>query len=94
MLEQRYVELAHVQETFRVGDRDVLAVLRTVRVEMVDELMTRLADGKITPRNLDGQRRSAFRGARRSRSALVRVFRGIGKQGIEHVSDELARQES
>ena len=61
---------------------------------MVADLMQRLADGKITARSLKSQRRSNFKGARLAEADLRKVFRGIGRQGTEHVGDELKRQET
>ncbi len=72
----------------------MLAVLRVVRTEMIEDLMQRLRDGKITAEFLETQRLRGFKGRRRAKADLRRVFRTIGKQGIEHVSDELTRQES
>ena len=85
---------AEVQETFRVGERDTLIELRGIRVVMTEELMQRLRSGKITTRNLDGQRRSVFKGARRARADLRKVFKRIGQTGFGHVKDELERQQS
>jgi hypothetical protein len=92
-LEAEYVALAEVQETFRVGERDILTTLRGVRTAMVEDLMQRLRDGKITTRNLKSQRRSGFKGTRRAEADLRRVFKDIGKRGAQHVVDELERQE-
>ena len=91
MLEAEYVELAQVQETFRVGERDVLTVLRGLRVEMLEQLMHRLADG-IEARNLRSLRGLKFKGGRRAEADLRKVLRGIGRRGIEHAGDELERQ--
>ena len=80
-----------IGETFRVGQRDVHNELRRVRSEMTADLLQRLRDGKITARNLEGQRRSAFRGARTARAQLGRVLRGVGEKGMTHVASELVR---
>ena len=77
-----------------MGERDIHAVLRTARSAMVDDLMQRLRDGKITTRNLGGQRRSLFKRGRKARNELGRVLHTVGAKGIEHVSDELERQEA
>jgi hypothetical protein len=58
---------------------------------MVDELMGRLRDGKIEARNLESQRRSAFRGGRKARNRLSRVLRDVGNEGMGHVEEELER---
>jgi hypothetical protein len=60
---------------------------------MIGDLMQRLRDGKITTRSLKSQRRSGFKGARRAEADLRKVFKGIGKRGAQHVTDELERQE-
>ena len=86
--------LAEVQESFRVGERDILTTLRGVRTAMIGDLMQRLRDGKITTRNLKSQRRSAFKGTRRAEADLRRVFKSIGKRGAQHVTNELDRQET
>ncbi len=91
-LESRYVALNEVQEAFRVGERDTLTELRQAARDMTDDLLARLRAGKIQPRTLDGQRRSAFKGARRVRGALRRQFKRIGADGIKHVGEELNRQ--
>ena len=75
-----------------MGERDILLVLRETRVAMVADLMGRLKEGKITKRNLDGQRRSAFKQVRQSRAALKKVLRAVGEKGMQHVTDELERQ--
>lgn len=77
-----------------MGERDILLVLRETRVAMVADLMNRLAEGKITKRNMDSQRRSAFKQARKSRAAVKRVLRGVGQKGMQHVTEELERQEA
>ncbi len=93
-LEREVCALAEIQESFRVGERDVTTELRATRTAMIDELMQRLRDGKITTRNLNGMRRSAFHGARQAKVGLRRVLRGIGRAGIKHVQDELERQQA
>jgi len=74
-----------------VGERDVLLELRETRRVMIEELMQRLKDGKITARNLESQRRSAFRGGRKARNRVRRVLVETGNAGMGHVLEELSR---
>ena len=60
---------------------------------MIAELMQRLKDGKITARNLESQRRSAFRGGRKAHKQLVETLTGVGVEGMGHVVEELERGE-
>jgi hypothetical protein len=59
---------------------------------MADELLGRLRAGKITARSVESQRRSAFRGAKKVKAALVSVFGEVGKQAFGHVRSELEAQ--
>ena len=93
-LETEVVRLAEVQEAFRVGERDVLAVVRETRAAMVEDLMGRLREGKVNRRNLESQRRSAFKGGRGARSAMRRALRGTAEVGFEHVAAEVERLET
>jgi hypothetical protein len=92
VLEVRVVALVEVNESFRIGERDTLNVLRDSRAAMVRELFTRLRAGKITTRNLESQRRSAFRGRKRWEGSLQRVFSSVARVGAGHVDDEIGRQ--
>ena len=94
VLERDAVNLAEVQETFRVGERDVMAVLREARATMTADLMQRLRDGKVTARNLDGLRRSNPKGKRRMMSQLRGTLTGIGERGFVHVQSELEAQDA
>ena len=58
---------------------------------MIAELMQRLKDGKITARNLESQRRSAFKGGRKAHKQLVGTLSWVGVEGMQHVSEELTR---
>ena len=93
VLESRYVNLAEVSTAFRVGERDIKVTLRQIEVGMIGDLMRRLKAGKVTTRNLDGLRRSKFRGQKKAEAALVDEFRMVGGQGIQHAGDELTRQQ-
>jgi hypothetical protein len=86
------VDLAVVQETFRVGERDLHMVLKTTRQMMTKELLGRLRAGKITARNLESQRRSAFRRSNKAKNALLGVLRDVADRGIQHVSNEVRKQ--
>ena len=74
-----------------MGERDITTNLRGVSRTMIDELMGRLKDGKITARNLESQRRSAFKGGRKARNSLNRVLTGVGVDGMGHVVEEIER---
>ena len=91
-LEVDVVNMAAVAGSFRVGERDFLIELRAAHRMMIDDLMARWRAGKITPRNIEGQRRSAFKQARKVRAALVRVFGRVGAEGWGAVVDEIGRQ--
>jgi hypothetical protein len=93
VLEVEYVNLAEVSTAFRVGERDIKVTLRQVEVGMKADLMRRLSAGKVTTRNLDGMRRSKYRGQKKAEAALVVEFRVVGDQGIKHAGDELSRQQ-
>ncbi len=93
-IEQRYVNLAEVSDTFRAGEQNALQVLRVMRDDMIHELMGRLRTGKIEPRNLESQRRSAYRGRAKAQARLLEVYQGAGKTGQSHVGEELKRQEA
>lgn len=82
-----------MRESFRVGERDVLAVLRETRIDMIADLLKRLSAGKITARNLDGIRRSKFKGMKGALGALGAALTSVGEAGMGHVTDELDRQE-
>lgn len=92
-MELEIVSLAQVEEAFRVGERDVMVELLGVGDAMVDELMSRLRAGKISVRNLNSQRRSRWKGTKAAESVLRGVLESIGQVGIEHVVDELGRQD-
>jgi len=91
-LEMDVVRLPEVSHSFRVGETDILTVLRTTHRSMIDELLGRLRAGKITLRNVESQRRSAFKGKARAKSALRKVFHRIGAEGWGTVKDEVDRQ--
>lgn len=91
-IELEICNLAAIQDSFRLGERDILTVLRGVKRDMIEEVMRRLRAGKIEPRNLESQRRSKFRGQAKAENALREVFREVGRRGVEHVDDELKRQ--
>jgi len=91
-LEATACDLAAIGQTFRTGERDVLQVLRSVRRSMIDDLMGRLRSGKITARNLDGQRRSKFRGHKRAHTELLDTLIEVGDTGATHVDQELKNQ--
>lgn len=92
-LEAEVVSLAVVTEAYRVGERDCLQALRGIRVAMRTDLMRRLAAGKVTTRNLDGLRRSKFRGQKKAEGALVDVFVDVGTKGMDHARSEIKRQQ-
>lgn len=94
VLEATVVNLAAVSESFRVGERDTLTVLRAIRVGMQGDLMRRLANGKITTRTVGSQRASKPRGQKRYEAQLTAVFVEIGQAGADQVDEELARQDS
>ena len=58
---------------------------------MIAELMQRLKAGKITARNLESQRRSAFKGGRKAHKQLVETLSGVGVEGMGHVVEEIER---
>jgi hypothetical protein len=60
---------------------------------MTEELMGRLRAGKIDRRNLESQRRSAFRGARAARADVKSVVLEIGRAAFGHVASELEAQD-
>jgi hypothetical protein len=91
-LESGCCNLAAVAGSFRVGERDILSDLRAARRDMMNDLMARLRNGKITPRNLDGQRRSKFRQTKKHMAAMVATFQRVGSEGMAHVKDELTKQ--
>lgn len=92
-LEAEFAALGDVTEAYRIGERDCLQVLRGTRRAMTADLMRRARTGKVTLRNLDGQRRSKFRGAKKAQRALVGVFQETGDTGAAHVAGELKRQQ-
>jgi hypothetical protein len=92
-LELHAVALVEVRETFRIGERDTLTALREIRSEMVADLFVRLSTGKISTRNLESQRRSAFKRNRWAKGKLQRIFGAVGRVGAGHVDEELERQE-
>ena len=92
-LEVEIVNLAAVQQSFRIGERDILTELRAAHRNMIADLLTRLRAGKVTIRNIEGQRRSAFKGARGARARIKRALQRVGGDGMQHVLDELERQE-
>ena len=75
-----------------MGERDCLLELQLFRDDMIEDLMQRLRDGKIIPRNLNTQQRSNWRGMRRGRAAFSKVLVATGRKGIGHVGEELKRQ--
>lgn len=91
-IELEIVNLALVQESFRIGERDILQSLRRLRADMTRDLMARLRAGKLTPRSVESQRRSKFRGQKRAVAALVTIFDRVGREGAGHVDDEIAAQ--
>ncbi len=93
-LEAMVVDLAAVSHAFRVGETDVMTVLRATHRSMIDELMGRLRAGTITLRNIESQRRSAFKGKAKARSALRKVFKRSGAAGWTAVADEIERQQT
>ena len=91
-LEARYCNLAEVSETFRVGERDAMTAIREIRYRMTEEILGRVRSGKFSPRNLDGQRRSKFRGFEKAKGQLLGVLRSVGEEGMAHVKAEIAKQ--
>ena len=91
-LELEVVNLAEVERAVRVGERDILTDLRGVHRDMIEELMGRFAKGQITPRNLDGQRRSKYRGEKKAVGVLTVTLTEVGMTGRQHVDDEIGRQ--
>ena len=91
-LETAVLNLGSISQAFRVGETDILAVLRATHRSMIDELLGRLRAGTITLRNIESQRRSAFKGKAKAKTALRRVFKRSGVAGWTAVADEVARQ--
>lgn len=91
-LEAKSVNLSAVSETFRVGERDVLAVLRKIRQSMQDEIVGRVRSGVITTRSIESQRRSRFRGTKKAKADLSAEVRKIADAGREHVQSEIEKQ--
>lgn len=85
-------DLAAIQTTYRVGEADALAVLRSAHRAMIGELLRRFAAGKITARNLNTQRRSKYKHADKVVARLRAVYESIGSQGRSHVDAELGKQ--
>lgn len=90
-LESEFCDLAAIGDAFRVGEREAATALGRAHRAMGDELLARIAGGKISVRNLGGQRRSRFRGGARQRQILRDTLDRIGQQGAEHVSREIQR---
>lgn len=91
-LEAQVLNLAAIKDTFRVGEGALFASLRRAQRAAIDELVGRARSGKISRRNVDGLRRSKFRGAPAARADLAAVIRTVSRAGIEHVDQELGRQ--
>lgn len=89
---QRTCDLVVVSEAFRAGGQDVFKVLRGIHRSMIDEIVRRLREGKITPRNMDGQRRSRYRDGGVAREQLARAFNAVAVAGARHAEQEVARQ--
>lgn len=93
-LEARYVDLAAVEESFRVGEADCAIALKAVFRMAQDELKRRVSDGKISRRSIDTQRRSKFRGMGRAMAEVLPPMVETGERGSQHVAAELERQTS
>ncbi len=91
-LEAEYVNLGAVEEAFRVGQVDCEIALKSALRMVKDEIKKRVADGKISRRSIDTQRRSRFRGMGRAMAELLPPMVATGEQGVQHVADELERQ--
>ena len=91
-LEFEVMNLAAVEQSFRVGEQDILTELRAAHRGMIDDLMGRLRAGKITLAGLAGQRRSVFKANKKFQRRLVRVFNRVGAEGWAAVADEVGRQ--
>lgn len=91
LLEQRYVKLAEVQDSFRSGEGQASAVLVRVWRAMEQEMLGRLASGKVSVRGLDGQRRSKSRAQVQHEKAVFAVLRGIAGDGAKHAAEEIDR---
>jgi hypothetical protein len=92
VLEAKHVNLAAVQESFDKGDRDLLLVLRDTHWRMLEEIMRRVASGKINARNLESQRRSKFRGVEKASQAITKALEDVGERGSDHASQEITSQ--
>jgi len=91
-LEGMHVNLAAVQDSFRVGESDMMLVLRDVHWRMLEEIMRRVADGKIDTRNIESQRRSKFRGTEKALELVQRTLRKVADRGADHAEQELKSQ--
>lgn len=90
-LETETVDLAGVRAAYREGEGVILATLRRVQRAMVDELIARVQNGTLTSRNINGIRRSKFRGREKMIAALSETLQGVAARGTQHVADELDR---
>jgi len=90
--EERFVNLARVQDRQRTGGGAVTTVLRDAHRAAVVEVVGRLESGKLIPRNIESQRRSKFRKAGKFKSRLVSVLDDVGADGAAHAAAELKRQ--
>jgi len=91
-LEFEVCDLAAISQSFRIGEQDILIVLRKTHLAMIAELMSRLRAGKISTRNIESQRRSAFRGRKKAGTALLRAITRVGAAGWNEVAEEIERQ--
>lgn len=91
-LETEYVNLAAVQRTFRVGERDLLSFYRGLRLDMHDELFQLIRDGRLNQRNVNGLRRMAYKGALRATARLRKILTGIAQDGAAHAVQEIVAQ--
>lgn len=90
-LEFEVCDLAAIGETFRVGERDALIVLREARQRMKVQLMRSLP--KVTERSLGTQRRAKFRGAGVASARMLDRLTETALDGAGHVVNELQRQD-
>ncbi len=91
-LENDYVNLAAVMDTYRNGEAVILSELRSLHRLAIAEFVQRVRDGKVSKRNLDGVQRSRFKYGDKHLPDLVKIFTAVGEHGVDHVDAEIDAQ--
>jgi len=91
VLESTTAHLAQIKHAMEAGGNDIHNDLRVIKDGMVLDLQARLRAGLINTRNIDGLRRSRYRGSRKASEKLQDTLTRIGETGAAHVSEEIER---